>query len=108
MTDRRNAKLLTALLCATVLLASPAGAKDDDGKMSLEAVRGAVERGEIRSLASILEAVRDKLPGEITGVEIERKKGRWLYELRVVGQKGRLYEVYVDAKSGLIERVKEK
>jgi uncharacterized membrane protein YkoI len=70
--------------------------------------RGAVERGEIRPLAELLAMVRDKLPGEITGVEIERRHDAWLYEFRVVDKAGRLFEVYVDAKSGDIKRSKEK
>ena len=64
--------------------------------------------GEIHSLADILKALRGKLPGEVAGVEIERKDGRWLYEFRVVDSQGRLFEVYVDARSGEIERIKEK
>ena len=69
-----------------------------------DAVRRAVKAGEIRSLTDILNAIRDKLPGEIVGVEIERKNGRWVYEFRVVDGKGRLFEVHVDARSGEIER----
>ena len=66
-------------------------------------VRHAVERGEIRSLAEILAAIGDRLPGEVAGVEIEREDGRWVYEFRVVDSKGRLFEV-----SGTIERTEEK
>ena len=58
-----------------------------------DAVRLAVERGEIRPLAEILAIVRDNLPGQVAGVEIERKAGRWIYEFRVVNGKGRLFEV---------------
>jgi uncharacterized membrane protein YkoI len=71
-------------------------------------VRHAVERGEIRPLAEILAAIGDKLPGEVAGVEIEREEGRWVYEFRVIDSKGRLFEVYVDARSGTIERTEEK
>jgi len=73
-----------------------------------DAVRLAVARGEIRPLADILAAVRDKLPGNVAGVEVERRAGRWLYEFRVVDRTGRLFEVYVDAQSAGIERIKEK
>ena len=73
-----------------------------------DAVRRAVEAGEIRPLMDILNEIRGKLPGEIIGVEIEQKNGRWVYEFRVVDGKGRLFEVYVDARSGEIERIKEK
>jgi uncharacterized membrane protein YkoI len=68
----------------------------------------AVERGDIRSLADILAAIRDQLPGEVAGVEVERKNGHWIYEFRVVDGRGRLFEVRVDARSAAIERVKEK
>ena len=73
-----------------------------------DAVRLAVERGEIRPLVEILAIVRAGLPGQVAGVEIERKSGRWIYELRVVNAKGGLFEVYVDARTGDIIRVKEK
>ncbi len=70
--------------------------------------RRAVEAGEIRPLADILNTVRDKLPGQVVGVKLEQEQGAWVYEFRVVDAKGRLFEVYVDARSGIIERTKEK
>ena len=71
-------------------------------------MRRAVESGEIKSLADILVAVRSKSPGEVAGVDIERENGHWLYEFRVVDAQGRLFDVYIDARSGEIERIKEK
>ena len=53
-------------------------------------------------------SIRGRLPGQVAGVEIERKAGRWIYEFRVVDGKGRLFEVYVDARTGEIDRIKEK
>lgn len=73
-----------------------------------DAARRAVEAGEIRPLTDILGDVRGKLPGEIVGVKIEQKDSRWLYEFRIVDGKGRLLEVYVDARTGEIVRTKEK
>jgi uncharacterized membrane protein YkoI len=72
-----------------------------------EAARAAVERGEIKPLAELLGQVKDKLPGDITGVELERRHGTWLYEFRVIDEAGRLFDVYVDAKSGEIRRTRE-
>ena len=97
------------LAAAALVAAAPrlADARDQD-EARRDEVRRAVESGEIRSLADILDAVRGKLPGEVAGVEIERKDGRWRYEFRVVDGQGRLFEVYVDARSGEIERIKEK
>lgn len=98
-----------AILVVVTLAAAltPATARDRDHDRRDE-VRRAVEAGDIKSLADILNTVRAQLPGEVAGVEIERKNGIWLYEFRVVGTNGRLFDVYVDARSGAIVRTKEK
>lgn len=107
---RRNLTVLALLLAVAALVAAAPRLADASDKDDLrrDEVRRAVESGEIRSLADILKAVRGKLPGEIAGVEIERKDGRWLYEFRIIDSKGQLFDAYVDARSGRIERVKEK
>jgi uncharacterized membrane protein YkoI len=106
---RRNLAMALLLAVAALVGAAPrvAGARDQDEVRRDEILR-AVESGEIRALADILKAVRGKLPGEVAGVEVERKDGRWLYEFRVVDGQGRLFDVYVDARSGEIDRIKEK
>ena len=96
------------LLAAALLSAVAPAAVASDDEHERDAVHRAVEAGEIKSLTDILAAVRGKLPGDVAGVEIEREDGRWRYEFRVVDDKGRLYEVQVDARSGKIERIKEK
>ncbi len=98
--------VLFGAVVATALATGWAGAGEREHDQDL--VRVAVERGEILPLADILAHVRSRLPGDVVGVEIERKDGRWLYEFRVVDAKGRLFEAYVDGKSGELERVKEK
>lgn len=95
-------------MAGTLLAAAPVVVAGEPDRGAPEAVRRAVAVGEIKSLADILAATRDKLPGEVAGVKIEQEHGRWLYEFRVVDGKGRLYEVYVDARSGKIEKIKEK
>lgn len=92
------------MLAAALLIAggAPALARDHDD------ARRAVEAGEIRPLADILNTVKGKLPGEVVGVKLEREAGAWLYEFRVVDEKGRLFEIHVDARSGEVEWAKEK
>jgi uncharacterized membrane protein YkoI len=104
---------VAAMLVAAALVAAvPAAARDRDDHRRDEhrrdEVRRAVEAGEIKSLAEILATVRGQLPGEIAGVDIEREGDRWLYEFRVIDSKGRLFDAYIDARSGEIERIKEK
>ncbi len=57
------------VLVAAIAPFGPARADPQDH----DAVRLAVERGEAQPLAEILAKVRAKLPGEVAGVEIERK-----------------------------------
>jgi uncharacterized membrane protein YkoI len=95
------------IFVAVAALAAPQLAPPVSGHDHDEAL-DAVNRAEMRKLADILAAVKDRLPGEIVGIEIERKHGVWYYEFRTVGKDGRLYEVYVDAKTGEIAKVKEK
>jgi len=98
------------VLAATALVAAapPMAVARDQDEARRDEVRRAVESGDIHSLADILGSLRGRLPGEVAGVEVERKDGRWRYEFRVVDSQGRLFEVYVDARSGEIERIKEK
>lgn len=98
---------MLVLLASLLALPWQAYARDRD-ESHRDEIRHAVEAGAIRSLAEILAATRGQLPGEVAGVHVERDDGRWLYEFRVVDDKGRLFDVYVDARSGKIERIKEK
>jgi uncharacterized membrane protein YkoI len=99
---------LRLIALAVVLAASGFAVRANADPRDHDRAREAVTRGEIRPLAEILGAVRGKLPGEVAGVEIEQKNGRWMYEFRVFGKDGRLFEVYVDGQTAEIQRVKEK
>jgi uncharacterized membrane protein YkoI len=96
--------MLSGIAFAIVVAIMPVVAEPHDQ----DAARQAVERGEMRPLADILDEVRGKLPGEIVGVEIESNNGRWFYEFRVLSEKGRQFEVYVDAQSAEIHQIEEK
>jgi uncharacterized membrane protein YkoI len=98
--------LVLALVLSAICL--PGSASADSGRRDQDLARQARERGEIEPLARILSIVRARLPGDVVGIEIERRHGRWFYELRVADKAGRLFEVHVDARSGAIERIKEK
>lgn len=71
-------------------------------------MRRAVEAGEVLPLSQILEKVRLRVSGDITGIEINREGGRWHYEFRVIDRGGRVLEVHVDAHSGNIEQIEGK
>lgn len=108
---RSAAVRFSALILLLAALAGAARGDDDDrehGHREREAIRGAVERGEIKPLAEVLGMVAAGLQGEVVGVEVERKDGAWVYELRVIEREGRMLEVYVDAATAKIIKTKVK
>jgi uncharacterized membrane protein YkoI len=93
MTQFRSTLLLAII--ATVLLGADAPrASDDDDH---ERAREALESGMAKPLSEVLDGARGKLNGEIVGVEIEREKGRYIYEFKVIAPSGRMREIHVDA-----------
>jgi len=96
-----------AIVLPFALAVFAAEARADDHR-DHDMARLAVERGEIKPLAEILQTVRDKFPGEIASVKIEREGKRLVYELRIVGTQGRLLKLHVDAATGAIDRTREK
>lgn len=102
-------------MCATILASLPLGAMtghayaDDDCaavefevEHDHEMARHAVECGEIMPLADVLAAAGPHISGRIIETEFEREDGVWVYELTVIDDRGRLEEIYIDAKTARI------
>lgn len=108
----RRAALLLVLGAALV---RPAAADDDhhdddhrgerDGEVHHDSVRDALAKGSIKPLPDVLKAGETAMPGQVVGVKLERKKGRLVYELKILASQGRLREVYIDAASLEIIRI---
>jgi len=114
---------LLALLLVVLfaVCAGPAGARDnDDDKRhdhshdkdrdkdrdrsrdrdrDQDRARNALLQGEIRPLSAVLKTVRDKVPGEIIEIELDREDKGWVYEVKVLTSNGRRKKVDVDAHS---------
>jgi len=97
--------LIGLSLCGMATLLPSALLADQD--RDHDRARRAVESGEALPLSDILAQVRPNLGGEVVGVSFERKRGRWVYEFKVIGAGGRLAEVYVDAASAEILKREE-
>jgi uncharacterized membrane protein YkoI len=54
----------------------------------------------ILPLETVLARVGESVQGNVVGVELEREKGRWVYEAKVIAPDGRLIEMYIDAYTG--------
>ncbi len=74
---------------------------DGDGDEGVDAdqdqARELVEHGVIRPLRDILQQVRNQTPGDVVGIDLSRRSGRWVYGLKVLTPAGRRVELTVDA-----------
>lgn len=99
----RMSNLRHALVALSILLAAASPARADESRRDQDEAREAVEHGDIRPLDEILARLRDRFPGEVVKVKLEREHDKWVYEFRVIDSQGRLREISVNAASGAIE-----
>lgn len=109
MTTRASVIIRNALLTGGVLTALIAGgatmplavAKDDkpECKRSQDCALQALKSGEIRPLTDVLAVARDKLPGEVVKVELDRDDGIWVYEIKVLTESGKRREIEINAQT---------
>jgi len=87
---------------AGLLAPTPAPAQEEDPEPDQEQAREALRRQEILPLDQVLRVIRDRVPGEIVEIELEREEDRWIYEVEIIDQSGRMRDVLVDAKNAEI------
>lgn len=97
----RRSSLLPTLAFAVVLGAAawPAGADSDHAE-----AKRLRQSGEILPLEDILERARKARPGKVLETELERERGRYLYELEILDANGQVWELKYDARSGELLR----
>ncbi|HML28980.1 MAG TPA: PepSY domain-containing protein [Hyphomicrobium sp.] len=106
---RRFGITLIAILAGASAVVGYARADDDDEeRQQIQIMRGAVERGEAKPLAEILDIARRARPGEVVGVEFETKGKSWIYEVKIADKTGHLVELHVNAVNGQILKIEEK
>lgn len=100
---------LHSALAATLLAALPARADDDDDDDDdHDRARRAVEQGRALPLRVVLDQVERQFQGRAVNVELERKHGRLIYEIRLLQADGRVVKLEVDAASGAVLQVRQK
>ncbi len=87
------------LFVAVAIFAAPSLADGKPSKFDQDQVLEAVKKGEIRPLAEILAVAERNMPGRVIRIEVDRKRGRVIYELKIIADKGRVREIYIDAGS---------
>jgi uncharacterized membrane protein YkoI len=110
--------LLVLTLVAGFAVAHAFGGDDDHERESFrhphrghedhDVAREALERGEIMPLEKVVAEVRKTISGKLVGVDLERKRGAWVYEIKVLAPDGSMIEVYADARTAVIMKVKGK
>jgi uncharacterized membrane protein YkoI len=65
-----------------------------------ELARSLVESGAILPLETILSRARTTHPGRVLETELEHRRGRYIYELEILDNKGVVWELKYNAKTG--------
>lgn len=103
-TQRRTWIALFALLA--VLLALVYLPRADSGESAISAGRLSA-KGDILSLEKISQKARSYKPGEILEVELEKKHGRYIYEVEILDAASQVWELKLDAKSGQLLKMEQ-
>lgn len=65
------------------------------------------DAGKILPLESILERLRKNNPGKILEIELEKENGKIVYEIEILDKNGFVKEIYINAETGDILKIKE-
>jgi uncharacterized membrane protein YkoI len=90
-------------LAATEGVAQRNKGGDDDQDLA----RQALKAGEVLPIAKILELVAQHLPGDVIEVQLDERRGRLEYEIRVLTPSGRVRELVLDARTGAFVRFED-
>ena len=95
-------RIAVALAVVAAVAAPTIANADDDARKAAELVKA----GEILPLEKIIERARAEHPGKILETELDRELGRYVYEVELLDDKGTVWEMELDAKTGEILRSK--
>ena len=99
---------LSKLSCMAMLAMLVAGASYAGDDSDHDRARQALEAGEVLPLRTILERVEREHPGQVMEVELDREKGVWLYEIKILREGGALIKLKINARDGTLLGLKEK
>lgn len=72
-----------------------------------DAIRQAVQRGELLPLPRVLAIAKAKVPGEIVKVELEYESWGIKYEVKILTPSGRVREVEINARNGSVVKIED-
>jgi uncharacterized membrane protein YkoI len=88
------------MLFMAAALALPGISRADDDDIDATEAARLSKAGEILSLEKIVERAHAEKPGQVLETELERKHGRYVYEVEILDDKGQVWELKLDAKTG--------
>lgn len=96
-------RVLTVLAGSVLALSAPAWS-DDNGKKEMDETREAVEMSKTAKVTveQAIKTATEKLAGKVIEAELEKKHGKAVWEVEIVGEDGKVTEVHVDADSGAV------
>lgn len=103
-----NKPSLFLFILAPLMISIPVTAvmaDDDDYHDHIEA-RQLLDAGKILPLETILEYIRQRVPGKVLEVELEKKNHEIVYEVEILGN-GVIREVYINATTGKLLQINE-
>jgi len=84
------------------------GFADHERDYDHDRVKRLRDRGEILPLTKIIKNATQERSGRLIEAELEFEQGRYLYELELLDERGRLWKLYYDAKTGQQVKLKRK
>lgn len=109
MNAMRNIATSIAVLVGVLAVSVPAWS-GKDSKQEMDETKEAVELSKTAKV-TIEQAVKtatEKLPGKVIEAELEKKHGKGVWEVEIVGADGKVTEVHVDADTGTVIDMEEK
>ena len=95
---------LLGLLAGGLVAGAPLHAEPNDHDLA----RQALQQGKVLPLRTVLEKVEREYQGQVLKVEFEHDDGRFLYEIRLLQQDGRVAVLKIDAVDGRVLQIKRK
>lgn len=95
---------LGAALALSLAAAAPAWPGDHKSK-DHEAARTALAKGRVLPLTRILAIAEQRAPGDVLKVELEDDDGKPVYEVKILGRNGRVRELDIDARTGVVLKI---
>jgi len=96
-------RIAVAVLAVAAAVAAPTLANaDNDARKAAELMKA----GEILPLEKIIERAHAEHPGKILETDLDMELGRYVYEVELLDDKGTVWEMELDAKTGEILRSK--